>query len=46
MLDEIYYPFTNFNGATVEVWEWVSNLIIDLLGVWLIMPAGIEVDLC
>ena len=22
MWDEITYPFPNFNGATVEVWEW------------------------
>ena len=27
MWDEIIYPFTNFNGYTVEVWEWVSNFI-------------------
>ena len=25
VLDEITYPFPNFNGATVEVWEWISN---------------------
>ena len=24
MWDEITYPFPNFNGATVEVWEWIS----------------------
>ena len=24
---EIIYPFPNFNGATVEVWEWISNFI-------------------
>ena len=23
----ITYPFPNFNGGTVEVWEWVSNFI-------------------
>ena len=23
--DEITYPFPNFNYATVEVWEWISN---------------------
>ena len=23
--DEITYPFLNSNGATVEVWEWISN---------------------
>ena len=25
--DEITYPFPNFNGCTVEVWEWVSKFI-------------------
>ena len=25
--DEITYPFPNFNGAAVEVWEWISNFI-------------------
>ena len=25
--DEITYPFLNFNGSTVEVWEWLSNFI-------------------
>ena len=25
--DEITYPFLNFNGGTVEVWECISNLI-------------------
>ena len=25
--DEITYPFPNFNGTTVEVWEWISNFI-------------------
>ena len=24
---EITYPFPNFNGATVEVWKWISNFI-------------------
>ena len=24
---EITYPFPNFNGATIEVWEWISNFI-------------------
>ena len=27
VLDEITFPFPNFNGATVEVWEWISNFI-------------------
>ena len=25
--DEITFPFPNFNGSTVEVWEWISNFI-------------------
>ena len=25
--DEITYPFPNFNGCTVGVWEWTSNFI-------------------
>ena len=25
--DEITYAFPNFNGAAVEVWEWINNLI-------------------
>ena len=28
MWDEITYPFLNFNGATVEVLEWISNFIV------------------
>ena len=31
---EIIYPFLNFSGSTVEVWE------------WLIIPAGIKVNPC
>ena len=27
MWDEITYPFPNFNSATVEVGEWISNFI-------------------
>ena len=23
--NEIIYPFANFNGAAVKVWEWMSN---------------------
>ena len=25
--DEITYQFPNFNGATIDVWEWISNFI-------------------
>ena len=30
--DKITYPFVNFNGATVEVWERISNFILHLTG--------------
>ena len=25
--DELFYPFSNFNGTAVEVWEWKNNII-------------------
>ena len=25
MCGEITYPFPNFNGATVKVWDWISK---------------------
>ena len=25
--NEIIYLFPNFNGATVEIWEWIRNFI-------------------
>ena len=25
--DEITYAYPNFNGSTVEVWEWIINFI-------------------
>ena len=27
MWDDINYPYPNFNGCTIEVWEWISNFI-------------------
>ena len=32
MWDKIIYPSQNFNGATVEVWEWISNFITHFAG--------------
>ena len=43
MWDEIIYPFQNFNGTTVEGWEWISIWIPNLLGMWLLIHAGIKV---
>ena len=42
MWDEITYPYPSFNGAAVEVWEWISNFItlywtcdyLSMLGLW------------
>ena len=31
MWDEIIYPFPNFNGSTVEVWEWINNFITHFI---------------
>ena len=32
MWDEITFHFPNFNGATIEVWEWISNFIPPFTG--------------
>ena len=29
--DEITYSLPNFNGATVEVWEWISNFVPHII---------------
>ena len=46
--DEIIYSFSNFKIATVEVWEWISNLI-PLLIIDVIthpcMDSGFEISL-
>ena len=41
MWDKITHTFLNINGATVEVWEWISNLSYTLLGMYLLIHAGI-----
>ena len=46
LYNEITHPFPNFNGATVEVLEWISNFIHTLLGMWLLIHAGITVKQC
>ena len=32
LLDEITYPSLNFNGATIEVWDCISNFISHFTG--------------
>ena len=39
--DEITYPFPNFNGCAVEVWEWISNFITHFTGHVITYPCGV-----
>ena len=32
--NEITNPFPNYNGATVEVWEWIGNFIPHFLFIY------------
>ena len=41
---EITYPFPNFNGGTVEVWEWITSSHI-LLDMWSLIHTD-SVDMC
>ena len=45
MCDEITYPFPNFHGGTVEVWEWIDNFVPRLLDMWWLIYAGIKVKI-
>ena len=42
--DEITYPFPNFNGVTVEVWEWISNFIPHFIWLLLLSHAGLNLN--
>ena len=42
----ITYTFPNLNGATVGVWEWISNSSHILWGMWLLIHAVIKVKPC
>ena len=41
---EIIYPFPNFSGCAVEVWDWISNLSYSLPSMWSLIHAGIKVN--
>ena len=41
--DEIPYPFPNFNGATVENWEWINNFIPYFTGHMITYPWHAEI---
>ena len=40
----IIYLLPNFNGATVEVWEWINNFIPHFIMDMINHPAGITVN--
>ena len=42
----VTYQFPKFNGAAVEVWEWIGNSPQPLLDMWLYIHAGIKVNVC
>ena len=44
MWDIFTYPFQNFNGTTIEVWEWISTSISHFMGIWLLVHAGNKVN--
>ena len=44
MYDKIIYPFPNFNGATVEVWERVNNVIPHFTGPVITNPCWDKVN--
>ena len=41
--DDITYLIPNFNDATDEVSEWISNYILHLLDMWLLIHDGTKV---
>ena len=43
---EIRYSFPNFNNATVEVLEWISNSSHILLDMWLLIHLRSKVNPC
>ena len=45
MWGEITYPFPNFDGATVEVCEWISNFIQHFTGRVIIHPFMLGLNL-
>ena len=44
--NEITYPFPNFNGFTIEVWEWMISSIPTLYYACDYFHAGIKIKLC
>ena len=36
--DNITYPFWNLNGASVKIWDWFSNLILQFITGVIVYP--------
>ena len=36
-----YLSFPNFNGTTVEVWEWINNIMLHFMGMWLLIHGDV-----
>ena len=44
-MDVIIHPFPNFNGGTVDDWEWMNNSNThNLQGICILIHAGIKVN--
>ena len=46
--DTITYSLSIFNGAAIDVkiWEWINDFTHISMGMWLLIQAGIKVNLC
>ena len=44
MWNEITHPFPNFNGTTVEVWDWISNIISHITGHVILCMLGFKLN--
>ena len=41
--DDLTYPFANLHGGNIEIWKWICKFIQHLLGMWLLIHAGIKI---
>ena len=46
MWDEVTYPFPNFNGCAVEVWEWIRNFTPHFTGQVITDPCWVKMTPC
>ena len=41
-LYEVTYPLSNFNGCSVEVWQWINNFFSLIRSMWLLIHSWIK----